>query len=319
MRKNVLTCSCLLVFACQLMTAQQQRLYTMFMYNKLALNPGYAGYHADGCVTGIYRGQWLGLEGAPESQILSFHTGFGGDRIGFGLGLARESIGISKQITGDIYYAYKVPLGPGTLSLGAQASIRNMTVDYTDPSVRAIEDLTFDQGVDLGRDSRLVANFGAGAYFNTNRFYLGVGAPRMMNSDIDFEENTLFIAREERHWYFMTGLVIPLNSSLDFIPQVLTRYTDAAPVDVDINASFTWKQDYTIGCTFRTGGGEGDIGESLDIIAAAKIARGLLLAVSYDMTMSDIRKYANGSLEVMLRYCFNEAPRQGVFTNPRYF
>jgi type IX secretion system PorP/SprF family membrane protein len=278
--------------------AQQQRLYTMFMFNKLALNPGYAGYHPDGCVTGIYRGQWLGLEGAPESQILSFHTAFGGERIGFGLNLSRQAIGISSQISVDGLYAYKVPIGNGTLSLGAQASLRNMRVDYTDPSVQALEDLTFDQGVDLGTDSKLVANFGAGAYYHTDRFYVGIGAPRMMNSDIDFEENNLFIAREERHWYAMTGVVVPLNTSLDFVPQVLVRYTSAAPVDFDVNASITWKQDYTFGLTFRTGGSEGDIGESLDLIAAARVARGLLLAVSYDLTLSELRKHSNGSLRI---------------------
>ncbi len=304
---------------CQAGFGQQQRLYTMFMYNKLGLNPGYAGYHEHGCVTAIYRNQWLGLEGAPESQDLSFHTPFGGKRIGFGLNLARETIGISSQTTLDAIYAYKVPLGTGTLSLGAQASLRNMQVDYTDPALKAVEDLAFDQGVDLGRDSRLVANFGAGAYFHTDHFYAGVSAPRMMNSDIDFEENNLFIAREEQHWYAMTGIVLPVNYSLDLVPQVLARYTKAAPLDFDINASIIWKKDYSMGLTFRTGGGEGDIGESVDLIVSAKVARGLLMAVSYDLTLSDLRKYSNGSIEVLLRYCFNDVGKQGVFVNPRYF
>ena len=299
--------------------AQQQRLYTMFMYNKLGLNPGYAGYHEHGCLNAIYRSQWLGLEGAPETQVFSFHTPFGGERIGFGLNLSRETIGISSQVTLDGIYAYKVPLGNGKLSLGAQASIRNMKVDYTDPAVMAIEDLAFDQGVDLGQESRFVANFGAGVYFYTDRFYAGVSAPRMMNSDIDFEENNLFIAREERHWYAMTGIVFPLGYSVDFMPQVLARYTQAAPLSFDINASMIWKKDYTLGFTFRTGGGEGDIAESVDLIVSAKVARGLMMGISYDLTLSDLRRYSNGSIEVLLRYCFGDVPKQGVFVDPRYF
>ena len=298
---------------------QQQRLYTMFMYNKLGLNPGYAGYHENGCVSAIYRNQWLGLEGSPETQLLSFHTGFGGERLGFGLNLSRETIGISSQITLDGIYAYKVPLGAGRLSLGAQASIRNMKVDYTDPAVVAVEDLALDQGVDLGQDSRWVANFGAGIYYHSDRFYAGVSSPRMMNSDIDLEENNLFIAKEEQHWYAMTGIVIPINYSLDFVPQVLGRYTRAAPLDFDINASVIWKKDYAFGLTFRTGGGAGDIAESLDLILSAKVARGLLLGLSYDLTLSDLRRYSNGSIEVLLRYCFKEPGRQGVFVDPRYF
>lgn len=299
--------------------SQQQRLYTMFMYNKLGLNPAYAGYHEHGCVTAIYRNQWLGLQGAPETQVLSFHTPFGGERIGFGLNLSRETIGISSQITLDGIYAYKIPLGNGRLSLGAQASIRNMMVDYTDPSLRAVEELSLDPGVDLARDSRWVANFGAGVYYHTDRFYAGVSAPRMMNSDIDFEENNLFIAREERHWYAMTGVVFPLSSTTELMPQALVRYVDSAPLSVDVNASLIWRKDFLLGITARYSGETGGLVESLDVIASAKIARGLLLGVSYDLTLSDLRRYSNGSIEVVLRYCFGEPQRQSTFVNPRYF
>ncbi len=319
MLQRILVSLALLVCLASQSDAQQQRLYTMFMYNKLGLNPGYAGYHEHGCLTAIYRSQWLGFEGAPETQVLSFHSPLGGDRIGLGLGLSRESIGISSQITLDGIYAYKVPVGNGTLSLGAQASIRSMNVDYTDPAVMAVEDLTLDQGIDLGQDNRFVANFGAGVYYHTDHFYFGVSAPRMMNSDIDFEENNLFIAREERHWYAMTGVVLPLSHTVDLVPQVLARYTGAAPPDFDINASLIWKRDYSLGFTFRTGGGEGDIAESLDLIATARVARGLMLGVAYDLTLSELRKYSNGSIEVLMRYCFNDVGRQGVFVNPRYF
>jgi type IX secretion system PorP/SprF family membrane protein len=298
---------------------QQQRLYTMFMYNKLGLNPAYAGYHEHGALNAVYRSQWIGLEGAPESMLVSFHTPFGGKRIGFGMSLSRESIGISSQTTLDGIYAYKVPVGNGLLSLGAQASVRSMEVDYTDPSVLAIEDLAFDQGVDLTKDNRFVANFGAGIYLHTPKFYVGVSSPRMMKSDIDFEENNLFIAREERHWYGMTGVVMTLSPTVDLVPQVLARYSPAAPLNFDVNASLIWKRDYSFGFTYRTGGADGDIGDSVDFIASAKVARGLMLALAYDLTLSELNKYSNGSVEVMLRYIFHDTPRQGVFVDPRYF
>lgn len=53
--------------------AQQQPLHTMFMYNKLLINPAYAGYHEHPCVNAIVREQWIGFEGAPKVQSLSFH------------------------------------------------------------------------------------------------------------------------------------------------------------------------------------------------------------------------------------------------------
>ena len=93
-RTFILSAIILMCFVLQ-SDAQQQRLYTMFMFNKLGLNPGYAGYHEHGCLTAIYRNQWLGFEGAPETQVLSFHTPLGGKRIGLGFALSRETIGIS--------------------------------------------------------------------------------------------------------------------------------------------------------------------------------------------------------------------------------
>lgn len=298
---------------------QQQGLYTMFMYNKLGLNPGYAGYHDHACVSAIYRNQWLGFEGAPEVQMISIQAPVNDQRIGLGLNLHRMQLGISSQLTVDGIYAYRIPMGNGTLSLGAQASFRRMQVDYSDPALQAVQDLSLDPGIDLGMESKSVANFGAGIYYNTDRFYLGFSVPRLMNADIDFEENNLFVSREVQHYYLMTGYVFNVNYSLDFVPQVLMKYVDGVPVDFDINASFIWKRDYTFGLTLRTGGGESDALESVDLMASARIARGLMLGVSYDLTLSEISKHANGSLELVLRYCFGEDPRQIDFDNPRYF
>jgi hypothetical protein len=99
----------------------------------------------------------------------------------------------------------------------------------------------------------------------------------------------------------------------------LIKYAEAAPVDIDLNASFSWHKKYTIGATYRTGGATDDVAESIDFMASAKIARGLMLGVAYDFTLTEIKNYSSGSLEVVLSYCFGELKSQGEFINPRYF
>lgn len=309
----------LILFCCIQADAQQQRLYTMFMYNKLGLNPGYAGYHDHACVTGIYRNQWIGFDGAPETQMLSFQTPLDGQRIGVGANLSRTSIGVSSMTTFDGIYAYRLPLGNGTLSLAAQASVRNLDIDYADPALRAVQDLSIDPGVEVGRESKVIANFGTGVYFHTDDLYLGLSAPRLMRSDIDLDDNNLFISREERHFYLMGGYVINAGYTLDVVPQVLVKYVTGAPVNVDINTSLIWKKDYTVGVSYRSGGASADFGESIDLLASARVARGLLLGVSYDFSLSALRKHSSGSVEVVLRYCFGQPAREGEFVNPRYF
>src|SRR6187399_1527739 len=104
-----------------LVKAQQQPLHTMFMYNKLLINPAYAGYHDHVCASAIVREQCIGFEGAPKTQSLSIHGPLASQRIGIGMNLQRRTLGVSSSTTIDAIYDYRFPLGKGTLSLGVQA------------------------------------------------------------------------------------------------------------------------------------------------------------------------------------------------------
>jgi type IX secretion system PorP/SprF family membrane protein len=304
---------------CQFAWSQQQPLHTMFMYNKLLINPAYAGYHEHPCASAIVREQWIGFEGAPKTQSLSIHGPLSSQRIGVGLNVQRRSIGVSSSTTVDGIYDYRFPVGTGTLSLGVQASARFLKVDYSDPAVKTVQDINIDPGVDALADSKFLANAGAGIYYYTPSFYVGLSSPRLMSSDIDFEVNNLFTAKEQAHYYLMSGLALPLNHKLNFVPQVLVRYTNAAPVDIDLNLGLRWWEDYAVGVTFRKGGVDNELLESIDVIASAKILRGLRIGAAYDFTLSDIRQFSDGSIEVMLLYCFGEPAKPSTFINPRYF
>ena len=308
-----------IIFCCTASMAQQQPLHTMFMFNKLLVNPAYAGYHEHPCATAHVREQWLGFEGAPKTQSLSIHGPLSSQRIGIGLNLQRRSIGVSSSTTIDGIYDYRLPMGEGTLSLGVQASGRFLKVDYTDPNVRTVQDIDLDQGVESLADQKFLANVGAGIYYSTPFFYLGISAPRLMSADIDFELNNLFIAKEQAHFYGMAGWALPLEARMSFVPQVMVRYTQGAPVDVDLNLGLRWLEDYSAGITLRKGGVDDRLIESVDLIVSAKVMRGLRIGAAYDITLSELRNHSNGSIEVMLMYCFGEQASAPTFVNPRYF
>lgn len=298
---------------------QQQSLHTMFMFNKLLINPAYAGYHEHPCATAIVREQWIGFDGAPKTQSLSFHGPLSSQRIGIGFNLQRRSIGVSSATTFDGIYDYRIPMGNGTLSLGVQASVRLLEVDYSDPAVKTVQDINIDPGVESISDSKVLANGGAGIYYYTPSFYIGLSSPRLIDSDIDFEVNNLFTAREQAHYYLMTGFALPLAHKLNFVPQVLVRYTQAAPVSVDLNLGLHWAEDFSAAVSIRKGGDGEEFLESVDFMVSAKILRGLRLGAAYDLSLSELSHYNNGSIEVMLMYCFGEAAKPATFVNPRYF
>lgn len=319
MKKTVTTIFILTCFS-QLIFSQQEPQYTQFMYNKLALNPGYAGSHKTTCFTGVYRNQWLGLEGAPKTMMISFDAPLLNKRLGIGLTINRTTIGISEKWTAEGNYAYRIKTGDKSyLGLGIQASVRYIGSDYADPRLVATQGISADGGIPVGDQRLYVPNFGAGLYFNNEKFYAGVSVPRFLDNGIDFNSLSGDLGREVPHYYFMTGLILKLNSSTKLQPQLLLKYAQNTPIDADFNANMILMDKLTLGVTFRMGGdSDSELGESIDFLIAVQASDLLLLGFSYDVTTSGIRDYSSGSLEAVVRYCLPRSDGKEV-VNPRFF
>ena len=221
-------------------------------------------------------------------------------------------------MTIEAAYAYRFTLGAGKLSLGAQVSGRRLSIDYSDTRLFAINGLSSDLAIEMQRMNKNVLNFGAGAYFNTDKYFIGVSVPRLINADIDFD-NDLLKSEEVLHLYFMAGFLVNLNSNITMTPQVLVKTAQNSPSDFDFNFSFTFKEVVTTGFTVRTGGSEDIVGESIDFILGIQASKNLLLSFAYDYTLSEIKNYENGSLEFLINYRFKSKKKKTIATNPRYF
>lgn len=309
----------LFVFVSTVLVAQQEQQYTQFMYNKLGLNPGYAGSTDAGCLTAIYRKQWIGLDGSPSTQMLSYNTPLLNKRVGVGLSLLRNSIGIENRITLEGTYAYRIQVGRGTLGIGIMASVRRRAVDWADPRLKGTQPIGADNGITGGFQSKWLFNVGVGAYYATNRFYVGASLPRMLNNNIDFSEIGNVLSKEVNHGYLMSGLMINVNDKIKLQPQLLIKYAKNSPLDFDANLMAIFLDKFNVGATYRAGGSkEVGIGESIDVIAGAQLTNNLMFALSYDFTLSDIKSYSNGSVEAILRYCLGKSEGK-EFVNPRFF
>ena len=299
--------------------AQQEQLYTQFMYNKLGLNPAFAGNHESVAVSAIVRNQWIGFEGAPNTQTASLNAPLAGQKIGLGLNLTRNTIGISEKQTIDAIYSYRVNIAEtGTLSIGLQGSARRYQIDYTDPRLNGIVDKNSDPAIDVRRFDENIINFGAGIYYNTSHFYVGVSSPRLIERSINFASELGF-SKEVRHILFMMGGAIDLNDDWVMTPQTMFRYTENAPFDIDFNLSATWRSYLTGGITYRHGGDSNSFAESIDVLFGIQVSRQFMLSAAYDFTLSEIRDHSSGSFEVGLHYIIGGRRNPGDNINPRYF
>ncbi|MCB0542219.1 MAG: type IX secretion system membrane protein PorP/SprF [Saprospiraceae bacterium] len=292
-------CCCLYVT----LQAQQEPQYTQFMFNKLAFNPAYAGSFESPTIMAIYRSQWMGLEGAPETQIISYNQRAARNRVGIGGHLARNTIGITRTLTFNIDYAYRVPLRRGYLSAGVQPSIRHLYQDWTDPRLNASQ--KFDGAIPTEPKSKIVANVGFGVFYTGYKWYAGAAAPRLINNSIDFADYGGNLSREVLHLNAMGGLTFDVAEELVITPQVLLKYVANSPFDADINISALFRNKFYGGLTYRTGGDTNGTGESVDALAGIQATENLFFCLSYDIGLTRLRKYNNGSVEAMVRWWFN--------------
>lgn len=297
--------------------AQQDVLSTQFMFNKLAVNPAFAGNSESANITAIMRDQWTGFEGAPKSQALSVNfPKFG--KVGIGINISRQTVGVSEKLTFDGIYAYRFKLNNGTLSMGMSFSGRYFEQDFSDPKLVLIHPYNEDSAIDGALYSTRIFNVGFGAYYSNNRFYLGASIPRLIRADIDYKPGTKK-SYEVRHIYFMTGGAMDITNKIVVMPQLLGRWAENSPYNLDLNLGFLFYDRFYVASTLRTGGTSEDWFESADFILGFHLTRNIFFATSYDVTMTPLKKYENGSLELLLQYNFGKSVKPIEIINPRFF
>lgn len=306
------------LLSCSLcLQAQQDVLYTQFMFNKLAYNPGYAGDFDSPELVAVYRNQWMGLEGAPNTQIISYNQRILNNRVGLGGNLSRTSIGISSSLTLDITYAYRVPFKRGILSFGLQPSVRLLRQNWADPRIRAIDQN--DNSIPVEPGSKYLPNMGAGIYYHSHkRWYAGFAVPRLVGNNIDFSDFGVDISREVQHINAMAGMEFKLSKDVSLTPQTLLRYAFNAPFDADVNVSVLLRRKFYLGATYRVGGDTNGAGESVDAMLGLQATDNLFMCLSYDIGFTRLRKFNNGSLEATVRWYINPPANvdEGDIENP---
>jgi type IX secretion system PorP/SprF family membrane protein len=316
--KNLFPIIIFLIFS-QKMTAQQEAHYTHFMYNKMLINPAYAGARPVPYLTAIHRTQWAGFEGAPTSQLLSFSSKFINDRVGVGATISHVKIGFQQDIYGSLAYSYDLIAKDGvSVRAGLQGSIRSFALNFGNVSALGLS-APDDQTIKNGNIKKVVGNFGAGIYGSyKDVIYAGFSVPTLIGNNLNdknFEPDALKLAKLDKHFYGMLGASLPIADQVKIVPQVLIKYVKNAPIDADLNATLEYDRKFGVGLSYRLGGDGG--GESADLLVFARIKNQFVIGASYDFTLSQIKDYSSGSFEVLLQVDLKKTKNE--MSNPRFF
>jgi type IX secretion system PorP/SprF family membrane protein len=297
--------------------AQQDPQYTMYMFNQLAINPGYAGSRECLSATAHYRNQWVGIDGSPKTLSFGIHSPLNNEHVGLGFQVVNDKLGVSNTTNISGSYAYRIQVSPkGKLALGIQASVTNYTNKLTD-AITTAADPTFK-----GNTNLLLPNFGAGLYYSTPKAYIGATIPHLINNNLQDKNATALganTARQFRHLFITAGLVTKVSEAVKFKPSILMKYAPNSPIETDINASFLFHDALWLGATWRSDVSvlRDKLTESVDFIAMYEINNNLRIGMAYDLTISKLNTYTNGSYELLLGYDFNR--KMDKMLTPRYF
>jgi type IX secretion system PorP/SprF family membrane protein len=287
--------------------AQQDAQYTQYMYNTMSVNPGYAGSRGHMSIAALHRSQWIGLDGAPETQTFNIHSPVGYRGVGLGLSVVNDRIGPTSETAFDVDFSYTIKTSDeGKLSFGLKASANLLDIRFSE-----LNQFAPDQTLQQDIDNRLSPNFGAGVYYHTNQFYAGLSVPRFLETS-HFQESTLSTAKEQMNFYFITGYVWDLNPSVKFKPSLLTKVTQGAPLQLDLSANFMFNEKFILGGAYRWDA-------AFSGMVGFNISNNFLIGLAYDREITELGSAAfnDGSFEVILRYDFFFATNNQ--RSPRFF
>lgn len=310
--KKVISFFIVFAFA-KAMTAQQDPQYTQYMYNPIVINPAYAGNRGVTSIVGLHRSQWVGLDGAPRTQTLSISAPISDSNLGLGLSVVNDEIGPADETYIAADFSYTIPVGDDArMSFGLKAGAHLLNVDFTRLNIFNPSDPRLQTNV----ENRLSPTVGVGAYYHTDKFYLGLSAPNLLETNHFDESNdtsaTTFIAQERIHFFGTAGYVFDLSDNVKFKPATLVKLVAGAPLQVDLSGNFLFNDKITIGAAYRWSA-------AVSALVGFQVSDQMMLGFAYDRETTALGNaiYNDGSYELLARFeLFNSYDK---IITPRFF
>ncbi len=290
------------------LSAQQEAMYTHYMYNTLSINPAYAGSRDALTITALHRSQWVGFPGAPKTQTITMHSPFYQDAVNVGLSVLNDQIGPVNNTAVYLDYAYRMRVSKkAKLAFGLKLGLSAFAIDLN--SLKSTDNT--DELVHM-EDNSVLPNVGLGVYYSTPKFYAGVSTPKLFKNAYNYEDLSSGLSVEQLHYYFIAGAFVRLSPNWELKPTGYMKITRAATIEIDATAELLYKGRFSVGVMGRTE-------DAVGFLVGISITNQLALGYSFDWSfVNNTAKYNDGSHEVILSYDFVFQSMKRI-RSPRYF
>jgi type IX secretion system PorP/SprF family membrane protein len=270
--------------------AQNDAKLSIFNYNPLFYNPAFAG-SADGLnIVGMYSSQWVGFEGAPKTQYLSVDTK-SLQKIGYGLSLYHDVIGPKKEYNLEGNFSYYIKLNRKyKLVLGIKSGINSYNVNKNNLDI-------YEPGEEISnfnQESKTSPIFGAGANFYSDKFFIGISSPNLLQSTYSNSSGTTLSSRKN-YYYTNFGYQFEIKRDITLTPALLARVTPGAPISILTSLNYNYLNKYLASVNF-------DYNASAGVFLGIQLIDDLKVGYAYDISTTKFSNYNNGSHTFFLSY-----------------
>lgn len=266
-----------------------------YVLNPLTINPAVAGNRGVLNIAAFYRKQWVGIQGAPETLTFAADAPVLDNKVGLGLTIISDKVGVTKETYVMSNYSYNLTLGEGSLAFGLGAGIITTNTAWSDLVV-------LDPGDELYLvDSRrfIVPSFSFGTYYSNHNYFLGFSIPKFIGYKFNYDKNKYSLTVDPGQYNFLinTGYAFNISPTVDFIPSTLLSFRPGQKFLYDLNGHLNFNNRLWVGASYRSA-------RSLGALIQVQVNNQFKVAYTYEYDTGKLGGYSNGSHEIMLRYEF---------------
>jgi len=308
-------------------SAQQTIQFSQYVFNGLAVNPAYAGYKDDWTVNLSSRLQWVGINGAPQTETASIDGITNSFNSSVGIGLIGTVDRLGPESMSSVYanYAYRLRLDEEDtkrISFGIGFGVKQYSLNGSEFNATDAA----DSSIPAGTVSKVSPDFRFGVYYYTPDYYVGASIFNLLAQPLVSITNNAPIVNEVRTVYLTGGAMVPLSDFMDLKPSFMIKEDFKGPTNLDLTAFLVFNKIVWLGTSYQTGFvgfNNANLQNSLnerDAISAIVqfyLNDHFRIGYSYDFTLSKLAGYQSGSHEISLSLSFGR--RKQRIVSPRYF
>lgn len=249
-------------------------------------------------IRSAHRNQWAGIQDAPRTFMLSATSPVGA-KMGVGGFIYTDHVGPTRRTGAQVSYAYHLRLNERIrLGMGLSFGLQQFLIDGSK--------ITFRDNADPVMDNQLrgsiVPDAGFSLLLHHEKWWLGVMVPQLIESRVAFyDENDQSMSTLARHYYGMAGYRWAVSDDFRIEPSVLVKYVDPVPPKIDLTATLRYKDQVWLGATYRTN-------DAMAVMIGYWLKKTFQFGYAYDITTTNLRRYSNGTHEVMLAITIGKKP-----------